>query len=206
MASEVDIANRALSKLGEARITSLSEASKPARAMNARYEHLRDAELEAHPWRFAVTRTTLPKLSAAPSWGYANEYQRPADDLRPLAIGDHAIPVAALGLYYSSSGYDAFSGAPFEIINGNIHTDLGAPLKYEYIARVANSGAFPAQFVEALACRLAVDACEELTQSASKFDRVEAMYREAIKTARRTNMLYRPPSTRPTGPWNRARA
>ena len=56
MASEVDICNRALSKLGAARITSLTEDSVNARACNAMYESVRDAELRAHPWNFAMKR------------------------------------------------------------------------------------------------------------------------------------------------------
>lgn len=193
MASEVDISNRALSKLGAERITSLADPSKGARAMLARYDLLRDAELEANPWRFAVTRTTLPALSTAPTYGYAYQYQRPSDDLRPLTIGNAAINARAVGVMYSvQRTYDP-NAALYEIIGQTIQTDFGAPLEYEYIRRVTVTGEFPPLFVEALACRLAMDAAEELTQHEAKKQSAERQYSQAIQEARRVNSLYRPP-------------
>lgn len=202
MASEVDIANRALSKLGAARITSLTDNNKGARAMLARFDLLRDAELEAHPWRFAVVRTTLPALVSTPAYGYSYEYQRPTDDLRPLMVGGNAVNINTIGVQYRGSGP---VDAEFEIIGQTIQTNIPAPLKYEYISRVEVSGNFPALFVEALASRLAMDACEELTQSATKYDRAEKHYTRAIREARRVNALYRPPHARTPGPFIQSR-
>lgn len=196
MASESDIANRALSKLGETRIASLTDNTKPARAMLARFDLLRDAELEAHPWRFSVERTTLPALSTTPSWGYAVAYQRPSDDLRPLKVGDDFIDPSLVGVYYRSSHLGSVNSPMFEVIGDQIHTDLTAPIKYEYIKRVTDTTKFSSLFIEVLACRLAADAAEELTQSAGKQDRAEASYRQALSEARRINALYRPPSQR----------
>ena len=59
MASEVDIANRALQKLGAESIVSLTQDSENARACNLCYEPIRDAELRAHPWNFAIKRASL---------------------------------------------------------------------------------------------------------------------------------------------------
>ena len=55
MASKVEIANRALQKLGAKRIASLSEDSRNARAINAAYDTLREAELRAHTWSLIYT-------------------------------------------------------------------------------------------------------------------------------------------------------
>ena len=49
MTSVVGICNLALTKLGAARITSLTDDTKQARALNAIYEATRDAELAAQP-------------------------------------------------------------------------------------------------------------------------------------------------------------
>lgn len=202
MASEVDIANRALSKLGAARITSLTDNNKGARAMLARFEHLRDAELEAHPWRFAIVRTTLPALVSTPSYGFSYEYQRPSDDLRPIMVGGNGVNVETIGVQCTGGGQ---IDPLFEIIGDVIQTNLSAPLKYEYISRVEVAGKFPALFVEALSCRLAMDACEELTQSSSKYDRASDQYKQAIREARRVNALYRPPGARTPGPFIKSR-
>lgn len=205
MASEVEIANRALSKLGELRITSLDDASKPARAMKARFAFLRDAELAAYAWRFAVTRVKLAASVAAPSWGYARIFPRPVGDLRPLRVNGAYVDMRTIGVQFESTGVNNFEQA-YQIIGGEIHTDLRAPLEYEYVASVANSGLWDQLFAEALACRLAVDAAEELTQSGPKTQVVMMQYDEAIKKARRINALYAPPSRKPSGSFMQARA
>ena len=200
MASEVDIANRALSMLGESRITSLTDNNKPARAMNARYELLRDAELEAYPWRFAVRRVQLPASTDVPPWGYTKIYDTPTDEIRPIKVGGYFINSEAIGVMYESSGIQT-EETPYEIIEGRIQTNLSAPLDYEYIARITDAGSFNPLFVEALAARLAVDSSEELTQSNSKGERAERFYKKTLSTARRVNALYRPPRRRTTGRW-----
>jgi len=205
MASEVDIANRALSKLGEARITSLTDNNKPARAMNARYTFLRDAELMAYPWRFAVKRVQLAALTSTPDWGYSVMYQVPSDNIKTISVGGAAINAGAIGVMYEASGYRTAEEAPYEIIEGYIHTNLSAPLDYEYIAKITDSGQFHPLFVEALACRLAADAADELTGSPGKMDRAELSYKETIKEARRSDALMRPPRRRNANSWIESR-
>lgn len=204
MASEVDIANRALSMLGEQRITSLSDNNKPARAMNARYVLLRDAELTSYPWRFAVKRTQLAASTDVPEWGYSTIYDRPVDDLKPIKVGGAAVNGEAIGVMYESTGFSRDETA-YEIIEGRIHTNLSAPLDYEYIARITDAGAFDPLFVEALASRLAADAAEELTQSNSKKEAALFTYKKTLSDARRVNSLLRPPRRRADGRWMQSR-
>lgn len=204
MASEVDIANRALSMLGEARITSLADNNKAARAMNARYDMLRDAELAAYAWRFAVTRVRLAASTDVPEWGYSTIYDRPTGDLRPIKIGGDFIYPDAVGVMYESSGYST-GETPWEIIGGRIHTNISAPLDYEYVAKITDAGSFDQLFVEALAARLAADSAEELTQSNSKKEAALFTYKTALSEARRINSLYRPPRRRQAGRWMRSR-
>lgn len=204
MASEIDVANRALSKLGEARITSLSDNTKGARAMDARFAMIRDAELASYAWGFAVTRTTLAASVTVPAWGYSTVFPRPVDDLRPLNINGAWIDFRAIGVYYSESGYNT-ENSGWRIVGGEIHTNLAAPLEYEYVRQETDVGLWDALFVEAVACRLAVDAAEELTQSTSKTEVVMRQYREAISTARRVHALYQPPRRKISGSFMQSR-
>jgi hypothetical protein len=192
MTSEVDIANRALSKLGEIRITSLSDNNKAARAMQARYSLLRDAELAASAWGFAVRRVLLAASTDVPAWGYARIFNRPVDDIRPLMVGDLPVNVRAVDVMFAA-GPVRGDRPDWQIVENRIQTDLAAPLKYEYIARVTDSGVFDPLFVEVLACRLAADACEEITQSNTKQEAMLFQYREALSVARRTHALWEPP-------------
>lgn len=204
MASDVEIANRALSMLGDARITTLDDNNKPARAMKARFDLLRDAELSAYPWRFSVKRVSLPATTETPAWGYSKIYNRPDDDLRPIRVGDDYINDQTIGVFYESTGY-ATEQSSYEIIEGRIHTDISAPLDYEYISRVTNAAAFDPLFREALAARLAADAAEELTQSNSKKEAALMVYKRTLSEARRVNSLYRPPRRKRDGRWMASR-
>ena len=92
MPSATDICNRALSRVGEARITSLTDDSKQARACNGAYTHIRDEVFRAHPWNSVITRAKLAKLADAPAFGYDAHYQLPADCLRVVEVYDTTLP------------------------------------------------------------------------------------------------------------------
>jgi hypothetical protein len=70
MTSQVDIANRALTKLGAARIISFGDDNKQARAVSSMFDIVRDAELRSHIWSFSVKRASLPALLSTPDWGF----------------------------------------------------------------------------------------------------------------------------------------
>jgi hypothetical protein len=69
MASQVDIANRALTKLGAARIISFGDDNKQARAVESMFDIVRDAELRSHIWSFSVRRTSSGCASNNPCMG-----------------------------------------------------------------------------------------------------------------------------------------
>lgn len=90
MPSAVDIANLALSHLGdEATVASIDPPEGSAQAEHCArwYPIARDELLELHDWSFASTRAALPLLAAGvPQWAYA--YARPAGAVRVLAVLD----------------------------------------------------------------------------------------------------------------------
>jgi hypothetical protein len=57
--TKVDIANRALQKIGASRITAFTDDTKAASEVNACYDRLREAELRRNPWRAAIRRVAL---------------------------------------------------------------------------------------------------------------------------------------------------
>jgi hypothetical protein len=193
MASAVEIANRALVKLGEERITAFTDPSKAARLVNSMFDIVRDAELRAHPWSFAMTRAQLPALVAAPAWGYARQYELPADFLRLVYIQDTW--VADLNDYRGDDN-------PMFMVEGRrILTDLSAPLRIRYVSRIEDTALFDALFVEVLACRLASEMAEPLTQSNSKVQIAADKYEEAVARARRANAIEKPPVLPPDDTW-----
>ena len=193
MASTVQICNLALTKLGAARITSLADDSKQASSLSAIFDTTRDAELALHPWTFAIVRASLPASSTAPAFEWQRAFPLPADCLHIVQVGD------------SFSYYDSDTGAAgFEVEGGAVLTDATSPLLIRYVYRVTNTGLFPPLFVQALACKLAFELAEELTQNLSKKEAAAAEYKAMIREAKRANVIERPPQTVPDLSWVRA--
>jgi hypothetical protein len=193
--SDVAIANLALTKLGEARIISFSDDTKAARAVAAVYDLLRDAELRRRKWRFTIKRTQLPALAVSPEFGYAYAYQIPADCLSILSVGDVA-PGVDLSDYRTGLDMELYS------IEGRaILTDLPAPLKLRYKARVTDATQFDAAFVQAFASRLAYELAEDLTQSAAKKQAAGEDYKLAVREAVAANAIEVAPTPIPDDSW-----
>lgn len=192
MASVVQIANLALTKLGAARITDMADNTRNARVMNAIYEAKRDAELAAHPWTFAIKRAQIPALSTAPAFQWARQYPLPTDYLRLVQIGE------------DFTFYDSDSGPLFQVEGNAILTDAVSPLNVRYVYRVTSTGIFSPLFVEALACRMAAEGCEEITQNAAKQEGLWMQHRMAIREARRINAIEQPPQQPQDLSWVRA--
>jgi len=181
--SETKICNRALQKVGAARITSLTENSSEARACNMVYELLRDAELRAHPWNFAGKRIQLAASAEVPAFGKAYEYPLPVDFLK---LREDDVPT------YSRDW----------IIEGKkILTDEGGPLNVRYTKRVTDVTEMDPLYVESLACRIAIELCEELTQSNSKKESLKDEYKTAIREARKANAFDRIAQSSPEDEW-----
>ena len=148
MASVVDIANLALSNLGEdATISSIDPPEGSAEAEHAAmfYPQARDALLEMHEWRFATKRVLLA-LTASDTfeWGYA--YALPSNMLRALAVLPETASAEDDGEDYDQQ----LDADDVQIILTNCEE---ASLKYT--ARVTDTTRFPPLFVEALSWLLA---------------------------------------------------
>ncbi len=190
MASQVEIANRALTKLGAARIISFDDDNKQARAVKSMFEIVRDSELRAHLWSFSVKRTSLAALTTTPTWGFDYEYQVPADYLRLVQVND-VYPGPSLDDYRNASV------AEYVVESRKILTNLSAPLRIRYVARIEDTTQWDATFVEAIASRLAFEMCEDLTQSNTKKDSARQDYREALIAAIRSDGIEQPPQDQP---------
>ncbi len=194
MATQIEVANRALSKIGAARITSLDDNNVQARAVSAAFNIVRDDEIRAHGWSFAMRRTVLSASTETPAFGGAYVYPLPTDCLRLWMIGDW------YWMGPDMSDYRA-SGDPVYTVEGrSLLTSQPRPadavpgaVRIRYLAQVADTTQWDANFVEAFACRLAVEIADELTQSATKKNGMWQEYDQAIRRARRTNAIELPP-------------
>lgn len=187
MASKVSIANRALTKLGAERVLLLEDDTQQARVMKSMFDDVRDAEIRRHRWKFAIKRAELLALVDGPGWGYRYQYPLPSDYLGLIQVGEHYVRLGRK--------------APWSVESGNILTNLQAPLRIRYQCRVDNPGLYDPLFVEVLACKLALEACESLTQSGSKKQSAMEEYKFAVSEAVRQDAIENPPDELPQGSW-----
>jgi hypothetical protein len=203
MASQVEICNRALTLIGEESITSLNDDTKRARVMKSLWETTHRALLRGYRWGFAMARAQLAALSTAPAFGFTTSYQMPTALLRLDMVGDiwvwssTSFPAVPGGII-SPNGYFAVEGRL-------IMTNLAAPLNIRYVANITDTNQFDALYAEALAAKLAVDACEAITQSSGKKQGVRDDFMLAIREAIRVNAIERPPEQIPETSWIIAR-
>jgi hypothetical protein len=185
--SETQIANRALQKLGAARIESLTQNSPNARSMAAAYAMTRDAELRRYDWSFAIKRDSIAADANDTSWGGWKRYGLPNDFARLIRDDETQAYV------------------DWRIEGRYIVTADDSPLKIRYIARVEDPNLFDPLFIEALACKLALETCEEITQSTSKKQSIKDDYDIAIAEARRLGAIEKPAQEFNEDPWLSAR-
>lgn len=142
MTSVTAICNQALAHLGEARITSIEDATNPARWCKSFYESQRDALLEGTEWTFAIKRKVISSpVSPAPAWGYTYGFLIPSDCLSLKVVRQDDDPRAANNLIWSREG-------------DQIHTDAST-IYIRYIRKVEDPLLFSPSFVDALSRRLA---------------------------------------------------
>lgn len=198
MASNVEIANRALTKIGAARIINLDDNTKSGREVNSMFTIVRDAELREHTWRFSMKRIQQAAHATAPAFGFARQFRIPTDCLKLWQVGD----------FYPGADLTDYVGAdttPYQIENGFILTDYAAPLNLRYVARIEDPTLFDALFVEAFACRLAVELAEPITQSGNKKESVLRDYKLAVSAAMQANAIENPPTKIADDTWVMAR-
>ena len=190
MASKTDIGNRAISKLGEQRVSNIDTVDiKAAKVIRYMWDSIRDLLLASFPWNFAIARTQLAKDAAAPSWGYANRYTLPSDFLALLEIKGN----------YDYRLESSTSGGRY------ILTDAGSPIYIRYIRRVTDTGEFDPLFSEAFASRLAYEGCEEITQSNTKKQILAQEYEKNISMAYANDSIQDPPTELQADEWINAR-
>lgn len=201
MASQVDIANLALSILGKPSIASFLDNSNAARVINIEYDLIRRALLTGRAtWRFSVKRASLPVLTTAPVSGpYTQQYAMPTDCLRVLMAGD-TFPGLDLSDYLLGP-----TDAGYEVEGRNILCDYGAPLSLQYIYDVTDTTQFDAWFCVYLAAELAWTCCERLTGSDAKQEAANKRRQDALTQAASSNALVNTPKKNADDTWVAAR-
>ena len=148
-ASQIEICNLALAKIGGGVITSLDEGSTAASTCKLIYGAVRDEVLQIRPWASCVKRASLAKLDEAPPFEWANAFQLSPDflDLSRLGSDPNAQP-------------------PYAIEGRVLLTNEGtAPVVYVF--RNDDPMTYEPVLVDLIATRMAVDLSMPVAGSAS---------------------------------------
>jgi hypothetical protein len=193
MASEVEICNAALSKIGISgnnRITSLSQNTKNAKACDERYATLRDLLLEQHPWNFALKRVQLAASTEAPSYEFTYAYSLPPDWIRTIAVYDN----------------DAGAGEAAFRHEGKALVSDAAQLWLKYVMRLTDPNTMPPTFREALATYLAWELAIPLANSNRIQEAQGIAFRRTLNLAKFVDARNDRPEQLQSGSWFAARS
>jgi hypothetical protein len=158
--TDIQICNLALARLGDSRITALTDATAQAQYCSLFYTQTVE-ELQAEfDWQFCRKQVNLTS-GTAPISGYSVQYTLPTDFLRVLRFGN----------VDSNENFGVW-----EIIADKIHTNLSSPVALDYIAAVTDPAKFPALFVELLTIKLAGLLAMPLTGSKDLFGQMAELF------------------------------
>ena len=148
--SKTALINKALTLVGAAPITNITDDTNNARVVSRVYDMTRQSLLTECCWNFACTRCTLSLSAATMPWEYIDEnyvYVKPSHILRIFDVSD-------TNAVWREEGDYIVSDTQGLGIKGTY--DLDDPAKYS------------AAFVEALIDKLCADICYMILNSASK--------------------------------------
>lgn len=201
--TQTTIANRALQILGFQPISSLQENSRGARAINRAYQPVLQSELRKNYWNFAIKRASLPANGITPPFGKSSYVTLPPDFLC-LAPPDQVFGVAGGGTLAGNqilAGTPIITGSPivdWQIEGNMIATNQVPPINIRYVSNNVTESLFDPCFDEAFSAALAVETCEEMTQSNTKLGNISKMYDDAIEIAKKRNAFEGRPVQPPT--------
>ena len=198
MASQIDIVNMALVKLGQNTITSLTENSVAAQSMSAMYDLERKALLRQYRWSFSISRAQLAALTDTPAFQYSYQYQLPTDCLQVIRLFEGEPDP-------NWPDFDQFPERAYKVEGRKILTDYEAPVYLVYVSDVDESGNFDSAFVAALADRLAYVTCNRITQSTTLKKSIKDDFRTSISFAIRSNAIELPSERQADTSWSLCR-
>lgn len=169
MPSQVTIINLALTRLGQATISSVDEASTEANTAITVYDAVLRAVLQDHSWSFNTRRVPLARLNVSTmGTGFALAY---------------AIPADCLQVYELWQDEKNQQRIPFLEENTILYTDkTSAILVYGAYEPIEQK--YSPLFVDALAFRLAAELSIPLSQRTSLFDKMMKAYQDILQNAK----------------------
>lgn len=184
MASQIEIINGALIRLGQAPIVSLSEDSKEAvyakQIMDTEFEEL----LAEADWHCAYSTSALVKLSEDPV-GFKYAYQLPNDCVRPVKIELDCNPFFLNQTSYGDTANSSQSA--YRIEKRKLCTDA-EDVVLGYVSKIGVSEMDPT-LASTFILKMAAALSYSLTASTTNAQLQDQLYRAKLKTTKGKNAL-----------------
>jgi len=174
MASQLDVVNEALVRIGEKRIASINDTKDPNAVLASALwaETVKQVSRET-PWKCLTTLATLTEATTAPAFGWTKAYTLPADFVRALSFNEHTAP---------DEDY-------FDINGGTVVTDA-TDAKLCYTAYKSDPSTFDTALCEAISVYLASKMCSVKRQDSDLVKLLTDEYKELIgNRAQRLDMV-----------------
>ena len=154
--SDVDIANMALTLLGEASINDLDDDLDSARALKRLYTIALDAALRDHNWNFAQIRRVLARHAETPEYEFSYQYTLPSDPycLRVLETSLDTDEPWRIETFKSGSE------------QSRVIVTNATAVEILYIAKLTDPVLWDALFADAMGFELAFRACYAIKSNA----------------------------------------
>lgn len=178
MSSKVELCNRALQRIGAARITSLEDNTESSKACNAIFEMIVEEILSRNDWSSARRRVELAQTLDTPAYGYEYEYQLPTDPrcLRVLSV--NASPISSVN---------------YRIEGDKLLTDETS-ISITYTAMLDSSGDYGPYVSRAIVGQLAAELCYAFTATQSKVDAMNGYAEKEFMEAAAADAIQGPPA------------
>lgn len=203
MATKINIINSALTKLGSERLMSETDNNAASRAVEAVYDGVLLALLRDYRWSFAIKRAKLAAMSDAPEFGYLFQYELPSDCLRVDMVNNQ---IYGDWQNHGSHHHEYQPQTPgYQIEGRKILTDIEAPLLLRYGSNVDDPSLYDSSFADTMACALAAELAESITQATTKKQSAQQDLEIALRRARQTSAIERPRIIQQDTSWYTAR-
>ena len=176
MASEVEICNMALGRIGEDPILSFDDGDKASDLCRDNWESVRDVTLKAIAPSCAVRRTTLVRSVDTPAWGWDYQYVLPTGYLKLLSPSS-----SESSELYEVEGYSP--SFKYEIEDGKLLCNDEGPIGIKYVFRQVNTTKYDATTVEAMVLAMASVLAWSLRNIRSLSESLMGQFKELVADA-----------------------
>lgn len=174
MATQTDIANIGLRRIGANRLSNLTtDSSKEAVVVRDLFDEARRDVLGQHNWNFAIKRASLTASDTDPTFGWDYTYPLPENFIRMISV--HPIDSDTASVPYKLE---------FQTSDDRVLLTDSNQIYIRYVFDQQDMNLAPASFVDSLAWRLARDLAFAMSKSASTAELAGRAYERALSKAK----------------------